>query len=116
MQLAEKGTVRVSDLSDYLKMALPGVIHVGREMEEKDLLVKIPNPSDRRVVELEPTEKLLRLSNTVLFCGKCFYQERIDIFSRLAQQNFSVIVIDLRRSFVVCINNVKSPLSFMFLL
>ncbi len=67
---AEKGSVRVSDLSDALCVQRPGVTRTIREMEEKGFLRKTASDEDGRVTYIEITpsgEALSRKYNEDVF-------------------------------------------------
>ena len=60
----QKGTehVRISDISDYLKLPRPGVTRTVKEMEEKGYLKKISSEEDGRVTYIRITDMGEQLS------------------------------------------------------
>lgn len=62
-ELEEKGIrVKVSDISDTLKLPRPGVTRTVKEMEDKGYLQKIASTEDGRVTYLSITEEGKKLS------------------------------------------------------
>lgn len=53
----EKGTTRVSDVSRRLNITTPSVTKLINELEERETVVKVSLPDDKRITLLELTEK-----------------------------------------------------------
>jgi MarR family transcriptional regulator, organic hydroperoxide resistance regulator len=71
----EKGSVRISDISDARNLPRPGVTRTVKEMEEKGYLQKVNSSEDGRITYITITEK-----------GKKLFQKYDqDYFSNLAE-------------------------------
>ncbi len=71
----EKGSVRISDISDARNLPRPGVTRTVKEMEEKGYLQKVNSSEDGRITFITITEKGKKLSQK--------YDQ--DYFSNLAE-------------------------------
>ncbi len=58
----EKGSVRISDISDARNLPRPGVTRTVKEMEEKGYLQKVNSSEDGRITYITITEKGKKLS------------------------------------------------------
>ena len=75
MSEKEKGSVRISDISDARNLPRPGVTRTVKEMEEKGYLQKVNSSEDGRITYITITEEGKKLSQK--------YDQ--DYFSNLAE-------------------------------
>jgi DNA-binding MarR family transcriptional regulator len=63
--LARHGTMRLSELSDHLRIAARSVTEVVDALEERGLVTRQPDPSDRRATLLSLTPEGVRINEAI---------------------------------------------------
>ena len=77
------GYLRVSDLSDVLDIQLPNMTNIVNEMMNKNLLIKVRSPQDKRAVHIHMSEEGEAYFNQHVLV---YREKMLEEFSRLDQQ------------------------------
>lgn len=94
--LLREGAIRLSDLSEHLRIAPRSATEVVDALEERGLVMRRPDPHDRRAVLVEPTEEGSRVGTAIRAARAAEAEAFFDVLSAAEQDKLARILRRLR--------------------